>query len=118
MRAGELNRLVTIQVKTIPETQDTFGEAEEEWDDLLVDIPCAFEPRGSREFPLADKRWAAAEARFRMRYIRTPMMDAAKHRLEFTFDPTSSPPNVTTWNIEGVESPDMVEMHVYVSRKQ
>jgi len=63
--AGAYDRRVVIQEKT--ETQSDTGAIVETWADLL-NLAAAFEPLGSREFPVDQKRYSESTARFRLRY--------------------------------------------------
>lgn len=94
MNAGALNKLLTVQVKTVT---TTYGSAEETWADLYADIPCAIQPVGSREFPTNIKRNSEAQVRFVVRY--RAGIDAAVHQITTIFDYDASPQVTRTFNI-------------------
>ncbi len=60
----------------------------------------AFEPLGSREFPMAYKRHAETTARFRIPYNGITI-DPALASVHMIFDHTASPPAISTWNVLG-----------------
>lgn len=66
------------------------------------ETPGAFEVVGSREFPQAYKRNAETQARFRIPYPDV-LVDPLLHRVVMYFDEDNSPPDISTWNILGVE---------------
>jgi head-tail adaptor len=96
VKAGELRHRLTLQRKT--EGQDTFGAVQEQWTDDFT-VWGAFEPIGSRLFPVAMRRFAEATAMFRIRFMPGVVIDPDKHRIVFTFDPTASPQQSTAWTI-------------------
>lgn len=85
MNAGSLDRRIIVQVKT--ETQSRSGAVTETWANSL-NIAAAFEPLGSREFPLNQKRYSETTARFRIRYRTGITPD--RHRISY---------NGQIWNI-------------------
>jgi len=96
MNAGSLDRRIVFQIKT--ETQSRSGAPTEIWTDS-VNVAAAFEPLGSREFPLNQKRYAETTARFRIRY--RSGINPATHRISYagqTWD--ISPPLTIGRNIE------------------
>ncbi len=118
MNAGSLNNLVIFEAKTIPETQNTFGEPVDVWAEAFREW-AAFEVVGSREFPTAAKRFAESTARFRIRY-RSELGDpkaADKYRIVMTIDPYASPVVTSTWNIQQPQAigGQRVEMHIEAS---
>jgi len=95
--SGALRHLITFQVKT--DTKSSSGAAGETWTDSFEDY-AAFEPIGSREFRVDQKRHSETTARFRLRY--RSGIDVDRHRIAFAFDPNSSPLITSIWNIHGV----------------
>lgn len=79
MKAGDLRHRLIFQVKVV--TQNSVGENVEVWDDTPAsfEVRGAFEPLGSREFPIAHKRHAETTARFRIRY--RAGIDPGTHRI-------------------------------------
>ena len=77
------------------------------------ETPGAFETAGSREFPSAYKRNAETTARFRIPYPDVTI-DPRLHKIVMYFDEESSPPDISTWNIIGVEpvSGDKFELSI------
>lgn len=63
--AGGYDKRIWIQSKT--ETQSDSGNVTETWSNLY-NVAAKFEPLGSREFPIDQKRYAETTARFRIRY--------------------------------------------------
>lgn len=83
--AGGYDKRIWIQSKT--ETQSDSGNVTETWSNLY-NVAAAFEPLGSREFPIDHKRYAESTARFRIRY--RPGIGAGTHRIVY---------GGKTWNI-------------------
>ncbi len=118
MKAGDRPHLVIFEAKTIPETQNSYGEPVEVWAEAFRDW-AAFEPAGSREFPMAHKRFAESTARFRVLY-RSELGDpkaADKYRIVMTIDPYTSPVVTSTWNITTPQPAEgrRIEMHIEAS---
>lgn len=65
MRAGELNRRITLQIKTI--TYDTVNEPIETWTDYAT-VWAAVITTGGREFYAAQKLNAETSTVFKVRY--------------------------------------------------
>ncbi len=109
--SGVLRHLITFQVKT---DSHHLGSAIETWADSFEDY-AAFEPLGSREFRIDQKRHSQTTARFRLRY--RSGIDVDRNRIAFAFDPNASPLIVSIWNIHGVLPADgkFGEMYVEVS---
>lgn len=102
MRAGQLNQVIVIEKKLIPETQDSFGAPQEDWTpdtDLMgaAQMLAAFEPLGSNEFHTAWKRFSETTARFRIRYVAG--LDPDKHRITWIHDRDASPVVTSIWDI-------------------
>lgn len=97
MRAGSLDQIITIERKTVPERQDSFGAAIEEWLPRFVNIRASFEALGSSEFPTFEKRFSETTARFRLRYIAG--IDSNLDRIRWIQDRSTSPIIITTWDI-------------------
>ncbi len=115
MKAGRLRHRLIFQSKPLPEDQNTFGDALEVWTDAFT-LWGAFEVVGSREFPVAHKRFAESTARFRVRY-RSELGDpkaADKYRIVFTLDANSSPIATSTWNIQTPMPVDGRRIEMYI----
>lgn len=97
MRAGSLDQIITFERKTVPERQDSFGAAIEEWLPRFVNIRASFEALGSSEFPTFEKRFSETTARFRLRYIAG--IDSNLDRIRWIQDRSTSPIIITTWDI-------------------
>lgn len=97
MRAGSLDQIITIERKTVPERQDSFGAAIEVWLPRFVNIRASFEALGSSEFPTFEKRFSETTARFRLRYIAG--IDSNLDRIRWIQDRSTSPIIITTWDI-------------------
>jgi head-tail adaptor len=101
LRAGTLRHTLVFQENT--PTDDSFGaESVDNWTDAF-EVPGAYEPLASREFPTQQKRYSETTARFRIRY--RPGIDAAKHRVLFYLDRD----NQTTPQIFNIYPPQPVE---------
>lgn len=113
--AGALDRRITIQVKVIPEPQDSKGGPIDDWDTLPgIETNAAFEPAGGSEFPMSQKRQAEAIGRFRIRY--RSGIDPTKHRVKLIKDRRSKCPQVAYYNILSVtEVTRFRELHLEVS---
>jgi SPP1 family predicted phage head-tail adaptor len=70
MRAGELNRRITLQIETI--TYDTVNEPIETWTDFAT-VWASIITTGGREFYAAQKLNAETSAVFKIRY--NPMVN-------------------------------------------
>ena len=69
MNAGEFDRLIVWEYKTIPEELSLSGDPQEEWNTASFSpLWGAFEMSGGRDFPLGEKRHAETTARVRVRY--------------------------------------------------
>lgn len=66
MRAGKLDRRVTIRRKTI--THDTYGEEIETWTDLYTVWGSKYEPRAGETVDAGELRAAHTDARIRIRH--------------------------------------------------
>lgn len=110
--SGARRHIIMFQVKT--EALDDVGELIETWADSFEEY-AAFEPLGSREFPIAHKRHANTTARFRILY--RGGINPDKNRIAFQFDPDASPPLTSIWNIHGDLPADgkFVEVHIEAS---
>lgn len=93
---GDYNRRLMFQEKT--QTQDENKALVETWADWF---PCmgAYEPAGSREFPVRIKRFTETTARFRVPFMPGRTIDPSKHRIVMTFDPTANPAVQSIWDI-------------------
>lgn len=111
MNPAALRHVLIFQVKTVPETQDKFGAPQEDWADSF-EVPGAFEPLGTREFPSSHKVNSETTARFRIRY--RSGIDPDKHRIRFVLDADASPPVSSYWDIERptVVGGRLHEMHI------
>lgn len=98
MKPGELRHRLTFQRKT--ESRDSFGAVHEDWVDDFT-IWGAFEPIGSREYPVSAKRFAESTARFRVRYIdvQKRTIDPDFNRILLIFDANASPAVQSIWDI-------------------
>lgn len=65
-RAGDYHWRATLKRKV--ETQTRSGGITKTLTTIEENVPVAFEPWGSREFPVNQKRFAETTARFRLRY--------------------------------------------------
>ena len=92
--AGSLDQLLTIQLKT--ETND-LGSITETWADQYVDVHCAVEWLGSREFPAAEKRHTESTVRFRIRYRHG--IEAGRNQILYVMDPNTSPSDIREFDI-------------------
>lgn len=112
--AGAKRHYITVQHKTIPETQSRSGAPQEVWVDAW-DAMAELQYLGSREFPERNKRYAESSARFRIWYHGT--IDTDKARILQIIDPDASPPVTQTWNIHGVSIVDnqFLEQDIEVS---
>lgn len=83
MIAGELDHILTFQIRTVgtPPTNE-YGEPNVTWV-TAFELRGAFQPLGSREFPVLDKAHAETTARFRTRY--KPELDPAE--VDYTANP-------------------------------
>ncbi len=66
MRAGELDKKVTIQYPT--KSKNSFGEDIETWTDFTVNIWCSIEPVSGSERWLQQERISEATFKIKMRY--------------------------------------------------
>lgn len=66
MRAGELDKKVTIQYPA--KTKNSFGEDIETWTDLVENIWCSIEPVSGSERWLQQERISEATFKIKMRY--------------------------------------------------
>lgn len=99
--AGRYRHRIVFQLKT--QTQDTFNAEVGTWADSFT-VWGAFEPVGSREFPMAFKRHEETTARFRIRYRKG--IDPAKHRIRFDLDPDiQGSTNEDDWRIWNIRPP-------------
>lgn len=96
MKAGPLHNLVTFQVKTIPDPVNSFGEPVEDWADSFQ-VWAAYEPLGTREFPIAHKRFAETTARFRVYFDSRIYTDNAADKLRIVMVLNGV---TTTWNLQ------------------
>lgn len=112
MRGGDLSNIVNLQ--EVSHTTNAINEDVETWTTLWWDY-AAVEWVGTREFPEAQKRHAESTTRFRLRYRRIPKINPAKHRIRMVRDPNTSPPDVSTWNIHGVQYPSRLELLIEAS---
>lgn len=97
--AGSFKEYIQFLKLASPSEQDTMGAPIAEPSHHFYSY-AAFEPLGGDEFPANQKRWAETTARFIIPYQKV-VIDAGTHTIVMTFDATSSPPNVSTWNILG-----------------
>lgn len=67
MRAGRLRKRVTIQQKTTPVTQNTYGEEAPVWETVAT-VWASVEPLRGREFLEARREGAEVTTRIVMRY--------------------------------------------------
>jgi hypothetical protein len=100
--AGPYNVWLIFQRMPNPESQSETGQA------IGVPVthfetPGEFQPAGSKEFPSAYKRNSEAQVRFRIPYPDV-LVDPLLHRIVMEFDEDNSPPDISTWNILGVEA--------------
>lgn len=66
-QAGSYDRRILVQTKI--ETQSRSGAFIEDWDSVApLNLAASFEPLGSDEFPIGQKRHSETTARFRTRY--------------------------------------------------
>ncbi len=105
MRAGTLRHKLLFQIKTIPEPQDSFGSPIEEWKDDFT-VWGSFNPLGSRNFPVAEKRYRSG-------------IDPRRHRIVLNFDSDASPQVLSIFSIqaplpiEGKKSDLRIEGHEF-----
>lgn len=85
--AGQLPNKLVFEVMTT--TRDSVGAAIQSWN-RDFEVWGSFEPLGSREFPIFEKRFEQTTARFRIRY--RPNIDAGQHRVIYAGK---------TWDIRG-----------------
>ncbi len=97
--AGAYDQWLTFSKLPVVEEQDPMGGPISAYA-FHFNAWGAFEPIGSREFPVAQKRHAETTARFRIPWP-DYAVDPARHRIEMAFDETTSPPMTSTWNIHG-----------------
>lgn len=67
MRAGTLDRRITLQVRT--DTMNAVGQPIPAWADWVVNLPAAYEPARGREYFAAQALTVTEPARFRIRYL-------------------------------------------------
>lgn len=110
--SGARRHLITYQVKT--EVKSSSGATTEVWTDSF-DEYAAFEPVGTREFRIDQKRHAEATGRWRHLYRSGINPDF--NRIAHVVDPDVSPPLQNIWNILGVMMADgkFAEMLVEVN---
>lgn len=102
--AGKYDTWLQFYRKPKPETLDVFG-ASTSVPEFHFESWGAFEPVGTREFPVAHKRQAETTARFRIPWP-DYAIDPARHTIQMIFDEASSPQMASTWNITGVMPDD------------
>lgn len=89
MRAGRLDRRITIQAVT--RSRDSFGQASETWADLLT-VWAAFKPVSASERFAAAQTIATQAATFSIRYRADLSLSPGGHRIRF---------DGKNWNITG-----------------
>jgi SPP1 family predicted phage head-tail adaptor len=65
IRAGDLRDRIVVEIKT--ETTDSFGATVETWSEAFT-TRARYQPLGSSEFPVLQKRGAETTVRFIIRY--------------------------------------------------
>lgn len=99
MPSGQYRHRIALQVKTVPDAQDSVGAPQEVWTNVCDNLPAAFEAVGGREFPESQKLHAEVTARFRIRYRQN--IRAGTHRVVWSLHCDESP--IPAWNILAVK---------------
>lgn len=97
--AGKYTEYLDFHKMPNPSAQDTIGAP--------IGVPVhhfysygAFYPKGSDEFNATNKRWSETTAVFAIPY-QDISINAGTHQIVMNFDPTTSPPTTSTWNVLG-----------------
>jgi len=103
MRAGKLDRLITIESRT--DSTDSVGQEIPTWGTFQADVPAGFDQQRGREFYTAQALTVVEAAMFTIRYL--PGL-VAGHRILF---------DDKVWDISAVEQVygRQREMHVFAA---
>lgn len=101
MRAGSLDRLITIQVNT--PTQNNFGEPIDSWSDVVARLPAGYSPLRGNERDTEAQTVAEQYVEFTVRYQEALRTLNSKYRILYPApDLTGSPNDTDIYDIKNV----------------